>query len=50
MKNNIWDRRPEGLAGEQLIAWALTELALAIHCHYDAITEKIQETELEPEP
>jgi hypothetical protein len=48
MKNEIWDRRPLDVPDEQLIAWALTELALAIHCHYDAITEKIRETELEP--
>ena len=32
--NNVWEERPEGLSDQQLIAWALSEVASAIHKHY----------------
>lgn len=32
--NDIWKAKPEKLKPEELIAWALTEVAHAIHKHY----------------
>ena len=31
--NDIWESRPENLSPHELVAWALTEVASAIHEH-----------------
>jgi hypothetical protein len=33
MRNDIWEGRPENSLPEELIAWALTEVAAAIRRH-----------------
>jgi len=42
----LWKNRPKGLSGEELIAWALTEVAEGLHYHAFAMGTRDAGTEL----